>query len=80
MIHDERPNHEFSRLDKVWLQTWIHANADLIDREGTFPFLNAAKREIAQLGQLRIEDVFRSTASWWSGQSQTIPTPGSPTG
>ena len=27
-------------------------------KDGTFPFLNAAKREIAQLGQLKIEEVF----------------------
>ena len=58
MIHHERPDPDFSKLDKVWLQTWIHANADRINSDGTFPFLNAAKREIARLGQLRIEEVF----------------------
>jgi len=45
-------------VDKVWLQTWIHGHADLITSDGNFPFLNAAKREIAQLGHLKIEDVF----------------------
>jgi hypothetical protein len=40
------------------LQTWIHSHADVINSDGTFPFLNGAKREIAQLGQLRLEDVF----------------------
>ena len=58
MIHHERPDTDFSKLDKVWLQTWIHANAERINSEGTFPFLNAAKREIARFGQLRIEEVF----------------------
>jgi hypothetical protein len=58
MIHQERPDADFTKLDKVWLQTWIHANADRINSEGTFPFLNAAKREIARYGQLRIEEVF----------------------
>jgi hypothetical protein len=57
LIHEAQPNADFSKLDKVWLQTWIHANADRINREGTFPFLNAAKREIAQYGQLRIDEV-----------------------
>jgi hypothetical protein len=38
--------------------SWIHNNVDLIKQDGTFPFLNAAKREVAQLGQLRLEDVF----------------------
>jgi hypothetical protein len=58
LIHETEPKREIGRADKVWLQTWIHSNADIINRDGTFPFLNAAKREIAQLGQLRIEDVF----------------------
>jgi hypothetical protein len=58
LIHKAEPERDISKLDKVWLQTWIHANADLINRDGTFPFLNAAKREIAQYGQLKLEDVF----------------------
>lgn len=57
LIHQEEPTRDLSVMDKVWLQTWIHGHASLINREGTFPFLNAAKREIAQLGQMRIEDV-----------------------
>jgi hypothetical protein len=56
IIHQAEPKAD--GLDKVWLQTWITRNADLITKEGTFPFLNGAKREIAQLGQLRLEDVF----------------------
>lgn len=51
------PDRNLSSVDKVWLQTWIHNNASVINRDGDFPFLNAAKREIGQLGQLRIEDV-----------------------
>jgi len=58
LIHQERPDADFAKLDKVWLQTWIHGNTDLLNCEGTFPFLNAAKREIARYGQLRIEEVF----------------------
>jgi hypothetical protein len=57
LLHQSDPTRDLSRADRIWLQTWIHANADLINREGTFPFLNAAKRELAQLGQIRIEDV-----------------------
>lgn len=57
LIHQEEPTRDLFVMDKVWLQTWIHGHASLINREGTFPFLNAAKREIAQLGQMRIEDV-----------------------
>ena len=57
LIHKEEPKRDLSKIDRVWLQTWIHRHADLIASDGTFPFLNAAKREIAQLGQLKIEDV-----------------------
>jgi hypothetical protein len=58
LIRKAEPKRKIADVDKIWLQSWIHANADLINREGTFPFLNAAKREIAQFGQLRLEDVF----------------------
>jgi hypothetical protein len=57
LIQRTEPKRDVSRADKVWLQTWIHGHADIINDEGTFPFLNAAKREIAQLGQLRLEEV-----------------------
>lgn len=58
LIREHDPKANLNEVDKVWLQTWIHSNAELIARDGVFPFLNAAKREIAQLGQLRIEEVF----------------------
>ncbi|MGN6536090.1 MAG: DUF6638 family protein, partial [Mesorhizobium sp.] len=57
LIRDKEPGRNLSDVDKIWLQTWIHGHADLIARDGNFPFLNAAKREINQLGQLRIEDI-----------------------
>ncbi len=57
LIRKAEPGRDLSKLDRVWLQTWIHNNADLIARDGAFPFLNAAKREIGQLGQMRMQDV-----------------------
>ena len=57
LIRKAEPGRDLGRVDRVWLQTWMHAHADLIAEEGTFPFLNAAKREIAQLGQMRMEEV-----------------------
>ncbi|MBZ9732951.1 hypothetical protein LB534_06765 [Mesorhizobium sp. CA18] len=57
LIRDAEPNRNLTDVDKVWLQTWILGHADLIASDGNFPFLNAAKREIAQLGHLKIEDV-----------------------
>jgi hypothetical protein len=58
LIREAEPKRDIGKVDKVWLQTWIHSHADAINRDGTFPCLNAAKREIAQLGQLRLEEVF----------------------
>lgn len=57
LIRDAEPDRNLTDVDKVWLQAWIQNHADLITKDGNFPFLNAAKREIAQLGQLRIDDV-----------------------
>ena len=57
LIRRNEPKRDVTKADKVWLQTWMHSHADLISSEGTFPFLNAAKRELAQYGQLRLEEV-----------------------
>jgi len=58
LVRQVEPNRDLTGVSRVWLQTWIQSNATLIARDGVFPFLNAAKREIAQFGQLRIEEVF----------------------
>jgi hypothetical protein len=58
LIRDNDAKADMSKADKVWMQTWIARNADLINRDGTFPFLNAAKREVAQSGHVRIDEVF----------------------
>jgi len=57
LIAQQDPKQDFSKVDNVWMQTWLHRNADLVAKDGNFPFLNAAKREIAQIGQLRIDEV-----------------------
>ena len=57
LVHRQDPKRDIRALDRVWLQSWIHANADMINEDGRFPFLNAAKRELAQLGQLRVEEI-----------------------
>lgn len=57
LIHQADPKRDLANADRVWLQSWVHSHADLINREGTFPFLNAAKRELAQLGQMKMDDV-----------------------
>ncbi|RFC67462.1 MULTISPECIES: DUF6638 family protein [Mesorhizobium] len=57
IIREVEPDRDLTEASLVWYQTWIQSHADIINREGTFPFLNAAKREIAQYGQIRLEDV-----------------------
>jgi hypothetical protein len=57
LIHEAEPDRNLSDADKVWLQAWIHSHADLIAKDGNFPFLNAAKRQIAQTGRFKLEDV-----------------------
>ena len=41
LIRENDPDRDMGKADKVWLQTWIHGHADLINKDGTFPFLNA---------------------------------------
>lgn len=56
LIQTIEPDRDLRNVDQIWLQTWIHANAALINHEGTWPFLNAAKREIGQTGQLNLAE------------------------
>jgi hypothetical protein len=57
LIQTLEPERDLSGIDHIWLQTWIHGNASLINYDGTWPFLNAAKREVAQTGQLNMAEV-----------------------
>jgi len=57
LVHEAEPTRDIRTLDRVWLQSWIHANAEAVNIDGRFPFLNAAKRELSQLGQIRISEV-----------------------
>ncbi len=57
LIHMSEPERDLNEIDQVWVQTWIHKHADLINRDGVFPFLNGAKREIAQYGRFDVETV-----------------------
>lgn len=58
VIRDNDPKADLTKADKVWLQTWIARNADIINRDGVFPFLNATKREVAQTGHVKVDEVF----------------------
>lgn len=58
LIQETEPDRNLGNVDKPWLQNWVRNQSELIEQDGVFPFLNAAKREIAQVGHLRIEEVF----------------------
>lgn len=57
LIHLLEPERDLETIDPIWIQTWMHRHADAINREGTFPFLVAAKRAIARNGQLDVSEI-----------------------
>lgn len=57
LVRRAEPKQDMSKIDAVWLQTWMHRNAGLITKDGNFPFLNAAKREAAETGRINPGDV-----------------------
>jgi hypothetical protein len=57
LVRRAEPKQDMSKIDAIWLQTWMHRNAGLITKDGNFPFLNAAKREAAETGRINPGDV-----------------------
>lgn len=57
LAYQADPALDFSRIDAVWLQTFLHRNAELIARDGTYPFLQEMLRQIAATGSIKIADV-----------------------
>ncbi|MDN2566994.1 hypothetical protein N1F89_12260 [Aquibium sp. A9E412] len=57
LVRRTDPQADPARIDPVWLQTWVHRNAEQVRRDGVYPFLNAARREIAQLGRLAVDEM-----------------------
>lgn len=57
LVHRTDPERDLGQVDQVWLQTWTHEHADLVNRQGVVPFLAAAKREIVRNGQIDIAEV-----------------------
>ena len=52
LVRRAEPKQDMSKIDAIWLQTWMHRNAAMITKDGNFPFLNAAKREAAETGRI----------------------------
>ena len=54
LLRQDDPDADLSRIDAVWLQTWMHRHSDLITQDGVYPFLANMKREMAQTGRIEI--------------------------
>ncbi len=57
LVRRAEPKQDMSKIDAIWLQTWMHRNAGMITKDGNFPFLNAAKREAAETGRIDLANV-----------------------
>jgi hypothetical protein len=57
LVNQADPTTDLEKLDRIWLQTWMHRNADLVARDGTYPFLQEAIRTVAATGEIKIADV-----------------------
>ncbi|PST22339.1 hypothetical protein C7U60_14085 [Mesorhizobium plurifarium] len=57
LVNAADPNADLMHVDRIWLQTWIHRNAALVARDGTYPFIQEMTRAIAATGTIRMQDV-----------------------
>lgn len=57
LINEAEPDVDLARVDRIWLQTWIHRNAALVARDGTYPFLQEMSRAIAQTGTIKMQEI-----------------------
>ena len=52
LVRRAEPKTDLNKIDDIWLQTWMHRNADMIRRDGRYPFLNSAKRMAIEHGRI----------------------------
>ncbi|OOG67865.1 hypothetical protein B0E45_20915 [Sinorhizobium sp. A49] len=57
LINDADPTADLARVDRIWLQTWMHRNAALVARDGAYPFLQEMLRAVQTTGSIRMQDV-----------------------
>ncbi|MCV0397356.1 MAG: hypothetical protein K5872_16020 [Rhizobiaceae bacterium] len=57
LVHEADPDRDPGLMDPVWRQTWMHRHADLVARDGTWPFLAQAKRQAAATGRIDMDEV-----------------------
>lgn len=57
LVNQGDPTTDLEKADRIWLQTWMHRNAALVARDGTYPFLQEAIRAVAATGEIKINEV-----------------------
>ncbi|WP_312416443.1 DUF6638 family protein [Shinella sp.] len=57
LVNQADPTTDLEKMDRIWLQTWMHRNADRVARDGTYPFLQEAIRTVAATGEIKIADI-----------------------
>jgi len=57
LVNQTDPTTDLEKMDRIWLQTWMHRNAALVARDGTYPFLQEAIRTVAATGEIKIADI-----------------------
>lgn len=57
LINEADPGADLLNADRIWLQTWIHRNAALVARDGTYPFLQEITRAIAATGTIKMQEI-----------------------
>lgn len=57
LVNQADPTTDLEKMDRIWLQTWMHRNAALVARDGTYPFLQEAIRTVAATGEIKIADI-----------------------
>jgi len=51
------PAVDLEKADRIWIQTWMHRNADVVGRDGSYPFLMEMIRTVAATGDIRMSEV-----------------------
>ncbi len=57
LIGRHEPETDLDGVDSIWLQTWLHRNAELVAREGTYPFLQQASRQVTRDGRIDMDEL-----------------------
>ncbi len=57
LAHHAEPDRRHNPSDRRWIKSWINNNTDLVDEEGTLPFLLWASREYESWEGLDLDEV-----------------------